>query len=111
MRTLFEIIEAAKSNQPLTVEEGRYAICCVDGLSTFDHNDIRRLAQGRGSAMQYAEDGHQRWHRALNMSPREYLGESYDPANLDYQSRRQVSLRLFKKIAAPGGEVKEVEGE
>ena len=35
---------------------------------------------------------------ALNKSPREFLGDAYDPASKDYQERRKVSLRLFEKF-------------
>lgn len=106
MRTLFDIIESAKSNQPMTTEEARCALCAMDGLSTFDRMAIRRLAAKDEGAMRVAEGMHTRWHNALSLTPRAYLGETYDPANPDYQSRRKASLKLFEKIAVKeAGEV------
>ena len=108
MRTLLEIIEAAKSNSPITSAEGRYALCAMDGLATFDRMAIRRLARTNEGAMRVAEGMHARWHNALGLTPRSYLGEAYNPENPEYQERRKMSLKLFDRFLADqprGGEV------
>ena len=98
MRTLGDIIEAAKSNSSATEEEFRYALCVMDAQSTFDTMDLRHLCSGKMKADGISENRYYRWKRALETSPKDYLGDSYDPANPDYQKRRAVSLKIAEKF-------------
>jgi hypothetical protein len=103
MRTLFEIIEAAKNNEATTPDECRYAMMAIDALSTFTTRDLRNIgfeireAKVMG-AKRLAEEDHKRWHRALNKAPDEWLGHENDPNNPDYQKRRRISLGLMRKV-------------
>jgi len=103
MRTLFDIIEAAKNNEATTLDECRYAMLALDALTTFTTRDLRnvgfetREAKLMG-AKRLAEEDHKRWQRALNKAPDEWLGHENDPSNPDYQKRRRISLGLMRKV-------------
>jgi len=106
MRTLFEIIEAAKSGEQTTQEELLFAVLALDSLSTFDAMDIRRPAEMGGensvAYLRYSEH-HRRWHTALNASPEVWLGDNV-PSNPDYQKLRKVALALLDKVVKKQGE-------
>lgn len=101
MRTLSEIIEAAKSNEVVANEECIYAICAMSGLSTFDTMDLMKMAQDEKEgkpnlrAWHRYEESFRRRKMALGKSPKEWLGLSHDPANPEYQKRRGLANRVF----------------
>lgn len=66
MRTLDEIVAAARLNEPLDLGEARYAITAFDVLlAQLDlDQDVARL---------------QKWITAATMPPRDYIGEANDP--------------------------------
>jgi len=108
MRTLHEIIEAVKSNQDATVEEMTYAICAMSALSAFDTKSLmnwnKAEKEGRKPFMIYSgeynfKEHHRRWHEALNISPKKYVGWENDPANPNYQEFRKFALRLVDKVS------------
>lgn len=82
MRTLGEIIEAAKSGERPDYDELRLAVCAMDALMTFD-----------------------RVKRAMAKTPREYLGENYDPDSPAVQERRLASIALMDKFIDKAKEV------
>lgn len=101
MRTLFEIIEAAKSGDVTTHEECLYALLAYSGLSYFDSSALRNLAFGPSKfrTPQFeAEESHRRWKLALEKSPKEWLGPDNDPANPECQRRRQLARKVFDKV-------------
>lgn len=106
MRTLIEIIEECKNGGIPSIDEMRLAICAMSGLSSFDTSALRKLYEAETenkkpiltySAKFQAEESHSRWHKALNVTPREYLGESFDPDNTEVQKRRKIALKIFEK--------------
>ena len=103
MRTLFEIIEAAKSNEVTTHDECLYALLAVEALSIFDSSSFQRLAEKDtkkhflGATYRWKESWN-RWKRAGEKSPKEWLGNNNDPTNPEYQQRRKVAKRLLDKI-------------
>ena len=105
--TLSQIIEFAKANKPLDIEEARRAICMLTGLSTFDTHDLMKIADkaNRSSdlkvAQMYAtslwEESFKRWKLALAREPKDWLGWENDPANKEYQDRRVVANKILEK--------------
>mgnify|MGYP001589394393 CR=1 FL=1 len=102
MRTLFDIIEAAKIGEPTTHEECLYALLAYSSLAQFDSLALRQLAfkqsQFRTPAQQ-AEESFKRWKKALAKSPKDWLGQSNDPANDECRTRVKMARQLFAKVA------------
>lgn len=99
MRTLSEIIEAAKVNQPLDIEEAQYAICALESLSVFDRNYIQKCQEKHDNKFfKPFDECFNRWKTALNKSPKDWLGLEYDPKDPAVQKRRQISINLYTKI-------------
>lgn len=109
MRTLLEIIEAAKVGEPTTHEECLYALLAYSGLAHFDSSALRHLAFEPSkfrTAESEAEESHRRWKVALDKSPKDWLGPGNDPANEACRQRVQLARLLFDKIAARSGVTK-----
>jgi hypothetical protein len=106
MRTLSQIIDAAKSGHPATEEELRYALCALDSLATFDKMDLMKIGsreqEGRKvlGAWMYYEESFNRWKRALAVDPKTWLGPNNDPANPEYQRRRVVANKILDAAIA-----------
>ncbi len=107
MRTLYEIIQMCKVGEIPTVDEMRYAICAMNSLNTFDGMALRDLAEAEkkgkkpfmlSSAEWQNKEHHSRWHRALNISPKEWLGPENDPDDPEVQERINMHVRLAEKI-------------
>lgn len=107
MRTLGEIIEAAKSGDRPDYDELRLAVCAMDALMTFDRQAIWKLAEAESegkkpflvySSVWQRDENFGRVKRALEKSPKDYLGPNYDPDNPDVQARRKQSVALFEKL-------------
>lgn len=105
MRTLFEIIEAAKVGEPTTHEECLYALLAYAGLAYFDSSALRMLAFDPPSKFRTpereAEESHRRWKAALDKSPKDWLGPSNDPANEACRRNVRLARKLFDKITGP----------
>ena len=102
MRTLFDIIEAAKVGEPTTHEECLYALLAYSGLSHFDSSALRRIAfepSKYWTPERQAEESFKRWKVALAKSPKEWLGPSNDPATEECRERVKMARRLFDKLA------------
>ncbi|WP_409317611.1 hypothetical protein [Pseudomonas sp. KCJK9016] len=56
MRTLGEIIEAAKSGERPDYDDLRLAVCAMDGLTTFDRQAIWMAGRGRGDRQEAVLD-------------------------------------------------------
>jgi len=113
MRTLGEIIEAAKSGEKPDYDELRYAVCAMDALMTFDRQAIWKLAQaeqeGKKPVLVYSglwqrDENFGRIKRAMATTPREYVGANNDPDSPAVQERRRKSIALMDRLLA--GEVK-----
>lgn len=107
MRTLGEIINAARNGERPEYDELRYAVCALDGLSTFDRVAFGRLAEAEqenkrpmltNSAVWQNEENFRRWKNALGMSPREYLGPRYDPDNPESVKRRKAAIAFTERF-------------
>lgn len=112
MKTIGEIIEAAKSGERPDYDELRLAVCAMDAMMTFDRMAIWKLAEAEQegkkpfmvwSAIWQRDENFSRVKRALTKTPREYLGRSYDPDSPEVQARRKQSLALFERAARKRG--------
>jgi predicted RNA-binding protein len=103
MRTLFEIVEAAKIGDPTTHDECFYALLAYAGLAHFDASALRRLAfepsRFRTPAFE-AEESFRRWKMALAKSPKDWLGPNNDPANEACRERVRMARRVFERVNA-----------
>jgi hypothetical protein len=101
MRTLFEIIEAAKDGSPTTHEECLYALLAYSSLASFDSSALRQLAFEPSkirTPQHQAEESFRRWKTALARSPKDWLGPDNDPANEACRSRVRLARKLFEKV-------------
>lgn len=106
MRTLFDIIESVKCNQGAATDELVYALLALDAVHTFTAMDLRkfhstsdsRVAKVMGDML--IDDDFQRTKRALKEDPKKWLGWDNDPANPEYQKRREVALKLLDRAIA-----------
>lgn len=106
MRTLGEIIEAAKSGERPDYDELRLAVCVMDALMTFDRMAIWKLAEAEQegkkpfmvwSAVFQRDENFNRVKRAMEKSPRDWLGPNHDPDSLGAQARRRQSIALAER--------------
>ena len=110
MRTLFQIIDGAKSGAMPSHEECYWAMLALSGLHHFDHNDLIKLAgreeESKGThyirAKWFAEESIRRFQIALNKSPKDYVGWEEDPFNPDVQARRRIFQKIMEKLAGKG---------
>lgn len=108
MRTLAEIIEAAKSNSDTTHEECLYALLAMEALFFHDNRIVRQYVLDTDKSpvgilnrlKLHVEFAFNQAKTALNKSPKDYLGWSNDPANPDYQKKRDIALKIFDKVLA-----------
>ncbi|MEK2607836.1 hypothetical protein WLF18_01760 [Pseudomonas shirazensis] len=109
MKTLGEIIEAAKSGERPDYDELRLAVCAMDILMTFDRQAIWKWAEaeseGKKPFMVYSglfqrDEQFQRIKLAMAADPKTYLGPNYDPDSPAVQERRRKSIALMDKVLA-----------
>lgn len=104
MRTLGEIIEAAKDGDVTTHEECLYGLLAMCALSYFNSASLRRLLEYPNSPVitvrGEVEESFRREKAAYAKSPKEWVGWKNDPANLDYQQFRTLGKKLIDKIEA-----------
>ncbi|MNG23671.1 hypothetical protein D3C84_1083020 [compost metagenome] len=55
------------------------------------------------SAIWQRDENFSRAKRALEKSPKDYLGPNYDPDSPDVQKRRLAAVALFEKVPAKEG--------
>lgn len=103
MRTLSDIIDAAKDGEPTTHEECLYALLAYSSLHYFAASAIRRMHERPNSPVYSAErmmeEDFTRVKTALNKSPKEWVGWRNDPKNPEYQKMRAVGKKLIDKLA------------
>ncbi|MGL4349507.1 MAG: hypothetical protein ACRCT2_02810 [Plesiomonas shigelloides] len=119
-KTLGEIIEAARSGERPDYDDLRYAICAMDHLMVFDRMALDRMAEAERegkkpfmtrSAVWQQKERFGRVARALDKTPLEFLGDSWNPDNPEVQEQRKMTLRLVDKIMTKNGDSAEQKGE
>jgi len=104
MRTLNEIIEAAKDGDKPTHDECYFAMLALDALTVFTVRDLRNAAfePKRIPPTMLANEDHKRWQRALNKPPDEWLGPHNHPGHPDQVLTRKISKGVLKKVGLRG---------
>lgn len=101
MRTLFEIIDSAKSGEMPTHDECYWSMLVLDALNTFDAMGLRRLVSNKSKFITpefLLGESFSRTKRALNSDPKVYVGPSNDPSTEEYQNRRRIGLKILNKV-------------
>lgn len=104
MKTLREIIEAVKDGEKPDYEDLLYGLLALSHLHAFDSQDMLKVykkAQNDDSPFGLkflAEESFNRSKCAMNVPPKEYVGDSHDPSNPEYQRERQLFGKLIDKI-------------
>lgn len=107
MKTLGEVIEAARSGERPEYDELRMAVCAMDLLMTFDRQAIWKLAAAESekkkpflvnSAIWQRDENFGRVKRAMDKLPSEYLGASHNPDSPEVQERRRMSIGLMNML-------------
>ncbi len=108
MRSLGEIAEDVRSGARPPYEELRYAVIAYQALLTFDNMALMKLAETerenkprlltRSAVFQWKEYFN-RVKRALEKSPKDWVGWENDPDNPEFQKRRKISEKLFEAAA------------
>lgn len=108
MRTLGEIIEAARSGERPDYDDLRLAVCAMDMLMTFDRQAIWKLAEGEQqgkkpilvwSSLWQRDENFTRVKGAMAKDPKSYLGPNYDPDSPAVQERRRMSIAIMEGVA------------
>lgn len=104
MRTLSEIIEEAKSGGKPAHEECYYALLAYEALMTMCQRSLMDAAHKEDRAPAFrkllSEKMFNTYKGALDRPPRAWLGWNNDPANPEYQRRREIGLKLVDKFFA-----------
>lgn len=104
MRTLSEIIDAAKDGSETTHEECLYALLAYSALHYFDNHAISRMAEKPDSKFFTIEREHEesfrRFKAALGKSPKDYVGWNNDPKNPEHVKFVKMGRKLVDKIFA-----------
>ena len=107
MKTLYETIEEVKSGGRPDYEELRFALLAMDGLRFFDSSALTKLWErerdGKYNAELFglkfeAEETFNRTKRALDVPPKQWVEETNNPDNPEYQKRREVARKIFNKM-------------
>lgn len=102
MRNLYDIIEDCKTNGRPDYEELRYALLVYNFLFNMDHKNLRDELLKEERPAKFirelkAQNSFDMAKKALNMSPKEYLGWNNDPENPEYQRFHAIGCKLVDK--------------
>lgn len=103
MRTLFEIIEEVKDGGKPDYDELRYALLAYQSMFVMDHNKLLNELTSEKETKPFikkmmAQNSFDMYKKALNKSPKEWLGPNYDPDNPDCQKFHKMAGKLFDKV-------------
>ena len=107
MKTLYEIIEDAKSGLKPSHEECYWAMLALDALNSLDAMGLRRIVKGNHKYItpEYIlNESFNRTKRALSSDPKIFVGPGNDPSTKEYQHRRKISLKILKTVESLGNE-------
>lgn len=102
MRNLYDIIEDCKTNGRPDYEELRYALLVYNFLFNMDHKNLRDELLKEERPAKFirelkAQNSFDMAKKALNKSPKEYLGWNNDPENPEYQRFHAIGCKLVDK--------------
>lgn len=96
MRTLDEIIEAIKTNEPVTHDEATYSVLVLSSLMNVISYKFHDLLINGWSQLKkdlYLK-GKSQYSSALVVPPDKFMGWDNDPKNPDYQKFHKMGLKL-----------------
>lgn len=99
MRTLYDILEAAKDGgfEAVTHDECYHAMIVLVGLCNLATSDVRKAAEAKPPFREiWANEAHNRYRQALNVAPDTYLGKNV-PGNAEYDRFRAMGKRLVDR--------------
>ena len=100
MRSLYDIIEAAKDGDQPAPSETYHAMLVLVALLNMATQDIRRMQESKPPFDRiWSAENHRRYHEALSVDPVTYLGNNV-PGNPEYDRFRKAGLALFEKAMA-----------
>ncbi len=106
MRTLSEIIDAAKDGSPTTHEECLYALLAYSALHYFASHAISRMAEKPDSPFftpaREHEEEFRRFKTALGRSPKDYVGWNNDPQNPEHVKFVKMGRKLVDRLVGDG---------
>ena len=108
MRTISEIVNASNANEPVTVDEARLVICCLDRLITMDRMAFMelykaerdgKLSTTNAKSPEWQSSEHlRRTQGAYKKAPDQYLGWGNNPNNPEFLKRRKQSMAVMNKV-------------
>ncbi len=103
MRNLYDILEDTKNNKKPDYEELRYALLVYADLFHMEHRNYRDILLRYKSIPKHirelkAQNSFDMYKKALNTSPKDYLGWENDPENSEYQRFRKIGNKLINEI-------------
>jgi hypothetical protein len=107
MRTLDEIIEETKDGGRPEYDELRYALVAMCGLHWFVYNNLLDLAErertGKYNPKMFglewaSNERFKNFKTAMAMSPKEYVGDSFDPDSDTCKEMRKFSKGILNKF-------------
>lgn len=99
-KTLYEIVDQAKSGGMPTHEECYWAMLALSHLQSLDQQRLLKLSVEQNATLLTklsSSESFKRLKSALDKPPQDWLGQSYDPKDIVYQKDRMVGLKLLKK--------------
>lgn len=101
MSTLFEIVEAVKSNEAVDHDDLRYALLALAALHTFERSSVERMANRAESPALRKAELEESWRRsktAFAAEPKTWLGPGNLPESEEYQQRRRAAFAILRKV-------------
>lgn len=95
MKDLATIITECKDGLRPDYDELRYAVLALHSLVYFANQDVKMACMRRTSMDGIQISNTNRYHAALNKSPKEFLGKEYDPDDPEYQKRRDIMRNIL----------------
>jgi len=99
MKSLFELIEDCKLNEPVDGQELRYAVIALTTLLNMASSKLMRFCTKDISSLDkmQIENFFNANRSAINKSPKDWLGWDNDPANPEYQSFHKMATNIVDK--------------
>ena len=105
MTTLSEIIESVKRGEKPDYDDLRFGLLVLTFLHNFDmqdmldfYGDLQESPKSFPMFQRRIDESYNRSKRAMNVPPKDYLGENWNPDNPEYQKQHQLMSKLVDKM-------------
>ncbi len=101
MKKLNKIIKICRSGKKPTIDEARFAICVLNSLMVFDTQCFEKDidVEKKNKKFRDYEERFNRIKNTMNETPKDWLGEAYNPDNPGVQKRQRSTEKLFSLFA------------